>query len=129
MVAPLAPVFQVNVLLPVPPLAETVMLPLDDPQDALLTVPVIAIAAGAVSVKFCVLVQPFASVAVTVYVPAVRLLMLAPLAPVFQVNVLDPVPPVAETEIEPLLPLLQVGLFVVPVMVMALGALTVKLCD
>ena len=53
-------------------------------------------------------VQLLASVAVTVYVPAVKPLVVAEVEPVLQTKVFVPVPPVADAVAVPLLPPKQV---------------------
>jgi hypothetical protein len=59
MVAPAAPLLQLNVLLPVPPEAMTVILPVVCPEhEALVVVPEMLIADGAVSVPDAVPEQP-----------------------------------------------------------------------
>ena len=55
-------------------------------------------------VTVSVSVQPLASVAVTIYVPAARPLAVAPEAPLDQVYVTTPVPPDDEAVAEPLEP-------------------------
>lgn len=111
------PLLQLKVLLPVPPVAVTLMLPLDPPLHVTCaTVPVSTIGLGAMTVKLCVAVHPAASVAVTVYVPADKLLMVPPEAPLLQENVLLPVPPEAVTVIAPLVNVGQEILTTLPVM-------------
>ena len=70
---------------------------------------------GSVIVTDAVSVQPLASVAVTVYVPAVSpVAVAAEPPPPDQAYVIVPVPPVAEAVAEPSLPPLQLTLVGVP---------------
>jgi len=128
--APVAPLLHENDLLPEPPDADTVMLPLLIPwHEILFAIPVIVIADGAVIVNACDFVQALASVAVTVYVPAARFDMVAPVEPLLHINVLLPVPPVALAVIDPFVPALHDGLVEVAVTAIAEGAVTVALCS
>lgn len=66
-VAPIVPLLHAKILFPVPPDAETWMLPLDSPKQLTdVTVPEITITLGAVIVNGALAAQPLASVAVTV---------------------------------------------------------------
>ena len=66
--------------------------------------------AGSVMVILAVSVHPLASVAVTVYVPAVRLVIVLVVAPLDQANVYPVVPPDAEAVASPSFPALQLTL-------------------
>ena len=67
------PVLQVNVLEPVPPTAKALADPFEPPlQLTLVTVVEAVTAVGCVIVTLAVVVHVFASVTVTVYVPAVK---------------------------------------------------------
>lgn len=82
MLAPVAPLLHEYVLDPVPPLALAVIDPVLAPGHAtLVTVPVTLMADGAVTLNDCVAVHPLASVAVTEYDPARRLLFAAVVGP------------------------------------------------
>src|SRR5207247_1704738 len=102
-------VFHENVLLPVPPLALAVALPLVPPKQSTLTCALmleIDAVSGCVMVALAVAVQPLASLTVTMYVPAPRLVAVEPFCTglVFHENVLLPVPPLALAVALPLVP-------------------------
>jgi len=80
--------------------------PFDPPLQLTLVVVALTDAAdaGCVTTAVAVVVHALASVAVTVYVPAVSVLMDAVVAPVFQLYVAVPVPPVELAVADPLLP-------------------------
>jgi len=104
-------VFQESVFAPVPPPADAVAVPLLPPLQAtfvdegIVTVTI----AGCVIVTCAVAVHPLASVAVTVYVPAINPVAVAVVCTgvVFQESVFAPVPPPADAVAVPLLPPLQ----------------------
>src|SRR5947208_1871115 len=74
-------VFHENVLLPLPPLALAVALPLVPPKQSTLTCALMLAlnaVSGCVMVALAVAVQPLASLTVTMYVPAPRLVAVDP---------------------------------------------------
>ena len=96
----------------VPPVALADALPLLPPLQLTFEV-TLALATrgvGCVMVMDEVLVQPFASVTVTVYVPALALLSDAVVSPLDQAYPYGVVPPEAEAVAEPLFPPLQLTL-------------------
>src|SRR5439155_665168 len=102
-------VFHENVLLPVPPLTLAVALPLLPPKQSTLTCALMLAlnaVSGCVMVALAVAVQPLASLTVTMYVPAPRLVAVEPFCTglVFHENVLLPVPPLALAVALPLVP-------------------------
>jgi len=101
------------VKLPVPPLAVTVALPsvLVWHKGFVLELILADIAEGAVNVTLAVTVHPFASVTVTVYVPADKLFAVALVPPEgAHEYVYEPVPPPAVTVALPVVPPLHNGL-------------------
>ena len=123
MLFPVRPLFQVKVLLPVPPLAVTVIEPLLPPEhETLVTVPLIASALGAVTVKVDEAEHPLASLTVTVYEPLARFEILAVVEPLLHEYVLLPVPPLTLVVMLPLAEVAQSEFVTFPVTVMA-GAL------
>ena len=85
MVAVVAPLLQTNVIVPVPPLPEAVRLPSLPPLHVALLFTVIEAitdVAGSIIVTSSVPSHPLLSVAVTVYVPAVKLEIVSVVAPV-----------------------------------------------
>ncbi len=89
----------------VPPVAVTVAEPLFPPLQVMLFCPEIKAvkAVGCVIVTLVVRVQPFASVTVTVYVPAVNPVAVAAVCPPVQAYVYGAVPPLAVTVAAPVL--------------------------
>ncbi len=105
-VVPVPPVLHAKVMAPVPPEPDAVAEPVAPP----LHVAPVGVAvtdnpeAGWVMATVAEPVHPLASVAVTVYVPAVKPEMLVPDPPVFHAKVTVPAPPVALAPATPVFP-------------------------
>src|SRR6185437_80675 len=114
-----------NVYAGVPPEGEAVAVPLGSvpPQAEGVDEPAIAIARGCVIIAEAVAVHPLASVTVTVYVPALRLLAVALVPPLgVHAKVYGTVPPKGFAVAEPVLPPLHLSLIIPPVVTLSAAA-------
>jgi Ni,Fe-hydrogenase III component G len=124
----LAPLLQLYVYPAVPPLTVKSIAPVDPPLQATLVTDVERFnAVGCVIVALVVAVQRFASVTVTVYVPATTPDKSCELAPLLQLYVYPAVPPLTVKSIAPVDPPLQATLVTDVERFNALGCVIVAL--
>jgi hypothetical protein len=89
----------------------------------------INIAGGSETVSVSEAWQPFASLTVTLYVPAISPALSSVVGPSFQLKVYGAVPPLTVISIEPLFPSLQLTSACVPVTASAPGCVIVTVCE
>ena len=105
MVDVLPPVLQEYVYDEVPPETLTLAVPFEPPLQLVdVAVAIKLNAVGSVTTTVAVAVHELASVAVTVYVPAVRPVIVEDDPPEFQTKPMEPVPPDADAEAVPSFP-------------------------